>query len=235
VITTWDDLPAAFPTLSDPEAWLPVLQRHAEILHAAEERVRTTSVGAGEMVSRHFAESLEILRIIDDVGGQPPLIDVGPGGGFPGLVIAAVRRDWQITLVEPLKKRAALLVEAAQGLGLDNVRVEALRAEEAGRTDLRDSAAVVTARAVAPLPELLEYCAPLAAKDGLIVLPKGRSWESEMGGATNALSELGCAFVTAAPMRDAVSATPVALLVRKVAATPERYPRRAGIPRKRPL
>ncbi len=235
MITTWDDLPAAFPGFTHPDLWLPILQRHAEVLEAAGERVRTTSVGADEMVSRHFAESLEILRIIDEAGGGPPLVDVGPGGGFPGLVISALRPEWQVTLVEPLKKRAALLVEAAQSLGLANVSVEALRGEEAGRTALRDSAAVVTARAVAPLAELLEYCAPLAANDGLLVLPKGRSWEAELEAASNALSELACVFEKAAAMREEVSATPVALLVRKMAATPDRYPRRAGIPRKRPL
>jgi 16S rRNA (guanine527-N7)-methyltransferase len=235
MITSWDELPAAFPSLTGSEAWLPRLQTHAALLEAATARVRTTSVPAQGMIARHFSESLELLRILDDAGGGPPLVDVGPGGGFPGLVIASVRPHWKIALVEPLKKRSVLLSEVARSLGLAEVAVHAVRGEEAGRSPLRESATIVTARAVAPLAELLEYCVPLATVGGLLVLPKGQSWKEELEGAASALAELGCVLERTVEMRPEVSATPIALLVRKVAATDVRYPRRPGIPRKRPL
>lgn len=219
----------------DPDDWLPRLQQHAALLEAAADRVRTTSVSSDDIVGRHFAESLELLRLVEEDGSGPPLIDVGPGGGFPGLVIAAVHTDWPITLVEPLKKRADLLVEIAAALNLENVAVEPLRAEEAGRSALRESGATVTARAVAPLPELLEYCAPLARVGGLLVLAKGEAWQSEREAAAHALHELGCEFEQAAPLRREVSQTPVALLIRKQRPVADRYPRRPGMARKRPL
>jgi 16S rRNA (guanine527-N7)-methyltransferase len=88
-------------------------------------------------------------------------------------VIAAVEPDTPVTLVEPLKKRARLLDAMAQALGLANVKVEALRAEEAGRGPLRESGHLVTARAVAPLAELLEYTVPLARVEAHLVFARG--------------------------------------------------------------
>lgn len=235
MITSWEALPDMFPGLVDSESWVPRLQAHAAFLASAAPRVKTTSVDPAEMIGRHYAESLELLRLLDAAGVGPPLVDVGPGGGFPGLVIAAVRPDWPIMLVEPLKKRAKLLEDAAAEMGLRHAAVAALRAEEAGRSPLRETAAVVTARAVAPLPELLEYCAPLAAVGGLLAFPKGHGWQQELDSAAGAMKELGCSLEAEVEMRSAVSATPIVLLVRKTATTAERYPRRPGIPRKRPL
>lgn len=231
----WDDLPLLFPGFPAPEEWLPRLKAHAEVLAEQAPVVRTTSVSGDEMIGRHFAESLEILRIIREHEDEGLLVDVGPGGGFPGLVIAAVEPERQVALVEPLKKRGRLLEVAVERLGLEHVQVIALRGEEAGRTDLRETASVVTARAVAPLPELLEYCAPLARVGGLLALPKGRSAVEEVSGAAVALETLACEVLELAPMRPEVSATPHVVLLRKLGPTSSRYPRRPGMPRKQPL
>lgn len=233
---TWDQLPGLFPELADPRRWLPLLQRHASLLDAASVRVRVTSVAAEDAVRRQYAESLELLRIIESQSPRPPaLADVGSGGGFPGLVIAIIRPETQVHLVEPLQKRATLLSELAAALGLPNVVVHPIRAEEAGRGPLRDALPVVTARAVAELRELLEYTAPLAAPGGLVAFPKGSTFESELFAATGSMAALGCEFESSTPMRPEISTTVVVALFRKLAPTAAAYPRRPGVPGKRPL
>jgi len=233
----WIELPGLFPGLPDPARWLPLLQRHAAFLREHEARARVTSVSPEEAVRRHYAESLEIWRIACEGARAAPevAVDVGSGGGFPGLVMACVAPAARFALVEPLRKRAALLDGAARTLGLENVTVVAARAEEAARGEWRASAGLVTARAVAALPELLEYTAPFARAGGMLALAKGSGWEAELGGAGNAQQCLGCRFVRRIPMRPAVSETVGVLLFEQVQPSPEKYPRRAGLPHKRPL
>lgn len=232
---SWPELPLLFPDLEEPGRWLPLLERHAAILAEAAPRVRVTSVAAAASVRRHYAESLELLRIIRAQSGGETLADIGSGGGFPGLVIAAVEPDLSVHLVEPLQKRARLLEEAAAALGLRNVTIHAQRAEDAGRGPLRGTMAVVAARAVAPLAELLEYTAPFAAPGGLIALPKGSGLAAELAAATNAMASLAAGEPLIVPMRGEVSPMLSVLLLRKLGPTPAAFPRRAGLPAKRPL
>lgn len=215
--------------------WLPVLERHAALVAEAASRVSVTSVPPEEAVRRHYAESLELLRIIESEGRITALVDVGSGGGYPGLVIAAVRKNAEIHLVEPLQKRARFLAELADELGLTNVTVHAVRAEDAGRSALRDASPVVTARAVAELRVLMEYTAPLAADGGLVAFPKGSALAAELEAASGAMEALGLSFEGAPGMRPEVSETLRVALFRKHGATDVRYPRRAGVPGKRPL
>ena len=229
---TWSELPALFPALADPGRWLPLLERHAELLAAA--RVRTTAVRRAEAVARNYAESIEAYRL----AGAPArgrLVDVGSGGGFPGMVIAAIAPGLEVHLIEAHRRRAALLGEIAQELGLDQVTVHAERAEEAGRGSLRDSADLVLARAVAPLPVLLEYTAPMTAPRGVIAALKGSRADAQLEDAAGALSELACKHFETAMMRAVVSEHARVQLFRKLEATPDRYPRRPGMPAKRPI
>jgi 16S rRNA (guanine527-N7)-methyltransferase len=231
----WKDLPGLFPEFEAPGRWLPLLQAHAEILASAEPRVRVSAVARRAIVRRQYAESLEQWRIATD-GGQPSVaVDIGPGGGFPGLVAAAVSPDVHMHLVEPLQKRAALLKWAVVQLDLANVTVHAVRAEEGGRGPLRDSADVVTARAVAEMRQLIEYTAPFARPGGHLALAKGSGLVSELEVAANALSELGCRLLAVRPMRPAISSTIAVALFEKDVSTAQRYPRRAGMPGKRPI
>lgn len=228
----WESLPALFSDLSEAERWLPLLRRHAALL--AGSPVQTTTVTGGEVVARHYAESLETHRL----AGAPRegvVVDVGSGGGFPGLVIAAVAPGAEVHLVEARKRRAALLAEMAQALGLTNVSVHGERAEEAGRGALRDSGDLVVARAVAPLPVLLEYTAPLAATGASIAAVKGSRGGAELAEAEAALAALGCIHTGTEAMREEVAGRMRVLLFRKGRATPSRYPRRPGMPAKRPI
>jgi 16S rRNA (guanine527-N7)-methyltransferase len=115
------------------------------------------------------------------------------------------------------------------------VSVHAARAEDAARGPLRNAAGRVTARAVAALPELLEYTAPFARPGGLLALPKGTAADEELAAAGGALQALGCVLTARLPMRPAISETLSVLLFEVMAPTEARYPRRPGMPAKRPL
>ncbi|OAI43182.1 hypothetical protein AYO38_10965 [bacterium SCGC AG-212-C10] len=190
---------------------------------------------AADVIQRHYAESLECIACALAVSDGPKLVDVGSGGGYPGLVAAAVLPALDVHLVEPLQKRATLLREMAVELGLTNVTVYPQRAEDAGRGPLRDSSPLVIARAVASLAELLEYTAPMCAPGGAIVLPKGSGYASEIEAAQFAAAELGCSFEPTVPMREAINPLAVLVVLRKSTLTNKKYPRRAGLPGKRPL
>ena len=233
----WSELPELFPGFDSPGRWLPLLQRHQELLGAAEGHTRVTAVAPEDAVQRHFAESLETWRIaLESTGGGVALVaDVGSGGGFPGLVMACVAPAVRFELIEPLRKRARLLEGIAEELGLANVDIHACRAEEAGRGSLRDCADLVTARAVAELRELLEYTVPLCATGRHIVLPKGSALGNELADAENAMYELGVSWQATASMRGEISGTVRLAVFSKDASTADRYPRRPGVPGRRPL
>ncbi|MGE3073309.1 MAG: 16S rRNA (guanine(527)-N(7))-methyltransferase RsmG [Dehalococcoidia bacterium] len=233
----WDELPGLFPMLPEPARWLPLLRRHLELIVAAEEHTRVTSVAPADAIQRHYAESLETWRIAVEASGSMPAtaVDVGSGGGFPGLVMACITPGTTFHLVEPLQKRARLLEAMASDLGLSNVRVHPQRAEDAGKGPLRDAAPLVTARAVAKLAELLEYTAPFAAVGGLVALPKGSGLAGELEHAARAMEKLSCRHLGTWQMRPEVSDSARVAVFEKTAMTGSVYPRRAGVPGKQPL
>lgn len=233
----WAELPELFPKFERPGEWLPLLQRHHELLLAEAPRTRVTAVSPEDGVQRHYAESLEILRIALEAAARTPAVagDVGSGGGFPGLVAACVFRETRFALIEPLQKRARLLARAAEAMELGNVEVHPVRAESAGRGAFRDACDLVMARAVASLSELVEYTAPLTKPGGLLVLPKGSKGDAELAAAGHALDELRCGENRWVSMRPEVSVSLRVFLAEKAGVTPTAYPRREGLPGKRPL
>jgi len=236
-ILDWDDLPGFFPGFAEPARWLPLLQQHAALLREASPTVRATAIDAAEAPSRLYAESLETLRIALSHVERPVerFVDVGSGGGFPGLVAAALFPGWETVLLESHGRKAALLREIADQLGLTRVAVKHIRAEDAGRGELRDSACLVTAKAVAELRVALEYTAPLARVGGIVALPKGSRLPEEEAAAQGAMSALAVEYVRREPMRSEISATPWTAIFRKVRTTPAGLPRRAGVPSRQPL
>jgi len=127
--------------------------------------------------TRHIADSLQLLPLVPP--GGDPMADLGSGGGFPGLVLA-IATGRETHLVESDRRKAAFLIEAAARLGLDRVRIHSRRIEAATLPPV----AVLTARALAPLVELLPHAARFLAPSGVAIFPKGRSAEDEL---TNAL------------------------------------------------
>jgi 16S rRNA (guanine527-N7)-methyltransferase len=133
--------------------------------------------------SRHLQDSAQVAAYLPPVVKH--LVDVGSGGGFPGLVLAAILADreptCQVSLVEVDARKATFLREAARHMGL-RIEVHNRRVEDIGALD----ANVVTARALAPLSRLLNWCVPHLARDGTLLLPKGRGYEDEVANARTA-------------------------------------------------
>ena len=149
-----------------------------DLLYDANARMNLTAIrDRDEAWHRHVLDGLTLVPWIAAAhekaaarGGSPSLIDVGSGGGLPGLVLACVQPSLPITLVEATGKKARFLEEAAKRLGLDRVEVLAERAEVVGRDPRhRERHDLVTSRAVGPMPILAEYLVPLARTDGLVL------------------------------------------------------------------
>jgi 16S rRNA (guanine527-N7)-methyltransferase len=200
---------------------------------AADEHASTTVRDAAAAVDRHVADSLSALAL-PSVRGARRIADLGSGAGWPGLALAAALPDAHVALVESASRRCRYLGRAVEAAGLTNVEVVHARAEEwrdgAGRHDL------VTARALAALAVLCEYAAPLLAAAGELVAYKGAVAEDEARAGSRAAVELGlepAGVLTVAPYPGAGAAT--LHRFRKIAPTPERFPRRPGMALKRPL
>jgi 16S rRNA (guanine527-N7)-methyltransferase len=149
-----------------------------------------------ELETRHVPECVALAGLLPT--GARRLLDVGSGGGFPGLVIAIVRPDLDVHLLDSTAKKTDFLREAADVLELSNVTVHTGRAEELGRGELRGSFDVVTARAVAALSRLLAWTVPFLGPEGVLYAVKGERWQEELDEASDALRRTG-ARVLATP------------------------------------
>ena len=215
---------------------LDAFDRYAAALTAWNRRVRLVgSVYPHALYLRHFLDSLTVLALLPP--GPISLIDVGAGAGFPGLPLKLARPDLTLALVESVGKKAAFLRYLAETLGLSGVAVLQRRAEEAGRDPAqRAQYDVAVSRALAELAAVLELSLPLVRVGGLCIAMKKGALTEELANAQNALSRLGGQLVE---VRDAglpeLLPGHVLVIVEKVTPTPERYPRRPGLPAKRPL
>jgi 16S rRNA (guanine527-N7)-methyltransferase len=178
-----------------------------------------TSVRDPEQARRvHVDDSLAALELL----GEGPVADVGSGGGSPGIPLAFARPDLRFDLLESQARKCRFLEEWA-GI-LPNVEVVCVRAEEHARGAGRDAYGTAVTRALAPAPVAVEWCLPLVRPGGLAILVVGPS--------ADAAAAARAAAVLAGELEPG---PPGFLLARKVGATPARFPRRAGIARKRPL
>ncbi len=212
---------------------------YARRLLEANLRTNLTSTRDRDTVyRRHFVESLALLRVLQERDlVRSPAIDVGSGAGFPGLPIKIARPDVDLTLVEATGKKARFLESIVVELGLAAVTVVDARAEELAHNPVhRGAFRLALARTLAPLPVLLELTLPFLSMEGVLAAPKGGAAQRELRESANALAELGGAVEAAPPMElplDGPQQT--VIIVRKTGSTPERYPRRPGMPSKRPL
>ncbi len=209
--------------------------RYSAELRAWNTRVNLTAItDEREIVIRHFLDS---LRCALSWGEHPSrLIDVGSGAGFPALPLKILAPELHVTLVESVGKKAAFLRHIIATLDLRDVAVVTARAEVVGR-DLhhREQYDVVTARAVAELAILAEYCLPLCAIGGRVLAPKGNDVDDEVARARVAIARLGGQLLSVEPV-DIPGVEPRTLVViAKIAPTPAAYPRAVGVPVKRPL
>jgi 16S rRNA (guanine527-N7)-methyltransferase len=178
-------------------------------------------------------DSLVLLDFLPP--GALRVIDVGSGGGLPGLPLRLARPDLSLTLLEANQRKAAFLVQAAATLGLSSVEVVARRAEEAGHDPRhREAYDFALARALAPMPVLVELCLPFVAVGGrLLAMKTDAAVEAEA--AAGAISRLGGELVEIGGAASAARSLGQVVVVEKVRPTPPEFPRRPGVPGRRPL
>ena len=174
------------------------------------------------------------LVLLEHLGDAKKIVDVGSGGGLPGLPLKIVRPDLSVTLVESDQDKAAFIVRASAALGLEGVEVLAKRAEEVGQDPrYREAFDVAVARALAPMPVLAELCLPLVRVGGRLLAQKTAS--EDLQKAALAIDVLGGALnrVVAAP--SAIRGVGTVVIIDKIRPTPAAYPRRPGVPERKPL
>ncbi len=201
---------------------------HSPALYDALERARRLGVLGPGPVEDHVRHATAFVEALQAVPAGALVVDLGSGGGVPGLVVADARPDLNLVLLDAMERRCALLVDAVAALGL-GARVEVLhgRAEVVGRSQaLRGQADAVTARSFGPPATVAECAAPLLRVGGLLIV-------SEPPGAVDrwpraALSQFGLEVVNQPEQG------PVRVL-RQAAPCPDRFPRRDGVPAKRPV
>ena len=203
----------------------------------------TATRDPAELQRRHLGEGLALLAALRAQGtladrdAAVTVVDIGAGAGFPGLPMLIAQPALRLTLIEAHARRCRFLETVADALSLEGVAVVQARAEEAGRDPaLRALFDLAVARAVAPLPVLLEYALPLLRRGGLLAAPKGSRAATELAAAGAALAALGGVAEPALALSLPSDAPPQrVLLVRRAGELDTRYPRRPGIPAKRPL
>ncbi len=210
-------------------------QRYLELLLDWNERLNLTAITEpAQVAEKHFLDSISLLAFCPLKEGAR-LIDVGTGAGFPGVPVKILRPDIRLTLLDGSNKRLAFLTELCAALGLPAETVHK-RAEEAGRLPaFREQFDVATARAVAPLPVLAEYCLPLVKMKGFFWAMKGPGAEEELTAAGPALALLGGERAQVHRFALPTAGERVLLSVQKRAFTPKAYPRHGGTIVKHPL
>lgn len=210
-------------------------QTYLELLLTWNEKINLTAItDPMEVVEKHFADSLTLLAHCKIKQGAK-VIDVGTGAGFPGIPLKIMRPDIQLTLLDSLNKRLNFLGEVCGALGMEAERIHK-RAEEAGLIHkMRESYDVVTARAVAPLNVLCEYCLPLVKMKGFFLAMKGPGAREELNQAENALELLGGTDVELISLSLPEAGERNIVAVQKKAFTPKGYPRHGGTIAKHPL
>lgn len=155
------------------------------------EKINLTAITQPEEIAvKHFLDSILLLKAVD-MPERATLVDVGTGAGFPAIPLKIVRPDLRVTLLDSLNKRVSFLAEVSRLLGQDNTAIHG-RAEELGRdARLRERFDFATARGVAALPALCEYCLPFVKVGGIFAALKGPDVHAEIGGAKSALKLLG--------------------------------------------
>jgi len=222
--------------LALPPGFADAAERFVALLLDANRGMNLTRVVEPEAVGRlHLLDSLAALPIVDAIGPRRAL-DLGSGGGVPGLVLAIARPDVAWTLVDSVRKKADVLRSFVAALGLPNVEVLAERAEIVGREPARrESYDLVTARACAALPVLVEYALPLTAVGGALLAWKGRLADAELDAGRSAARLLGGDAPAVRPTGFAELGDHRFVVVPKSRPTPDTYPRRPGEPARRPL
>lgn len=210
------------------------LHDYLDLLLEANQRMNLTRIAdraAAEV--QHVGDALTVLPFLPN---RPhDLVDVGSGGGVPGIVLAIARPDVKVVLLESTQKKARFLQEAAAKLALANVTVVAERAETAGRGSLRESCDVAVARAVGAMDFLVEWCLPLVKKGGRMLAMKGARIAEELPAAQKAIRLLGGGDPVVHPVELPGAEHHVVVEIPKTGRTDARYPRDPTVAKGKPI
>lgn len=212
------------------------LNMYGNLLVEWNEKINLTAITEPqEVVFKHFLDCLLFFKC-SQVPQGAKIIDVGTGAGFPGLVLKIARPDIKLTLLDSLNKRITFLNEVIEKLGLEDVETIHARAEEGARKDaLRESFDIATARAVAPMNVLSEYCLPFVKKGGQFIALKGPAAENETLNAKKAISLLGGEKPIVIKENIEEIGERVIVRVKKISQTSPKYPRNSAKISKQPL
>jgi 16S rRNA (guanine527-N7)-methyltransferase len=228
-------LPIAGITLR--ESQVRDFERYEESLLEWNRRFNLTAItGREEIRTKHFLDSLSCLKVMQLRPGMR-VVDIGTGAGFPGIPLKIAVPEIQLTLVESVRKKADFCRFLAGDLQLREVTVLQARAEDVGRDPAhREQYDWAVARAVADLFVLAEYLLPLVRIGGYALAQKGANGLKEAQSAGDALRLLGGAVEKITPVElPGIAENRYLIVIRKTAATPPQFPRRAGMPSKKPL
>lgn len=223
--------------LSINEEKIEKLALYKDMLLSWNEQINLTAIlDQEEIAIKHFIDSLAVSRFIDFKKDQK-LIDIGSGAGFPGLPIKIIFPEINVTLLDSLQKRCRFLNELIRELGLSGIEAVHGRAEEKGQDPLmREEFDFAVARAVTKLPVLVEYCLPFVKEGGIFIAFKGPGVNDETKSAQKAITLLGGRLIENKIFTLPVSKEERSLvLIGKKESTEKIYPRRPGIPEKKPL
>ncbi len=209
------------------------LLEYMDLILERNRQVNLTAItDSNEFVEKHYVDSLAAATLPEFAGAQS-VMDLGTGGGFPGVPLAIAFPEKEFMLADSLNKRIRIIQEFCEEIGIGNVCAVHGRAEDLGRdAKLREHFDVCVSRAVADLRVLAEYCLPFVKVGGAFLAYKGSDCEEEVAAAEHAVRELGGNVDRIAK---AGSGDHRIVVIRKVAATPGKYPRRAGLPARKPL
>lgn len=211
--------------------------RYKDLLQEWNEKIDiTTIIEDDEVDIKHFLDSLTLVNT-NLFEGNKKVIDIGTGGGFPGLPLKIYNDDLDVTLMDSLNKRITFLNELINQLDLEGIEAIHGRAEEVSRTkEYRELYDICVSRAVARLNTLVEYCLPFVKPGGYFISMKGPDYTEELNEAKNAIDTLGGKVIrdyeVDIPRSDIRHSI---IIIEKVRKTPKTYPRGGGKPRKRPL
>ena len=211
--------------------------KYRDLLKEWNQKINITSIEDDEDIYvKHFLDSV-LLMNEDNYNEEKSIIDVGTGGGFPGLPLKIVNNNYKVTLLDSLRKRIDFLTVVANELLLDNVKFIHGRAEDFGQNkDYRERFDICVSRAVAPLNVLSEYCLPFVKKGGYFAAYKSENISSEIENSEKAVKKLGGIVKEIReinlPGTDIIRKI---IIIEKTEATNKKYPRKAGKPSKEPL
>jgi 16S rRNA (guanine527-N7)-methyltransferase len=217
---------------------------YIKMIQTYQKKVNITSIqDTFDIINKHFLDSLSCIGIINNLGKtfqqgkRLKIIDVGSGAGFPGVPVKMVLSDASMCLLEARKNRILFLREVIDKLELTDTKVVQDRAEKIGKAaEFREKYHIVLSRAVATLGVLCEYCLPLCQINGVMIAFKGSSYHEELSDNKEVIERLGGIMESINVVRIPHSNhLRYILVIRKIKPTPERFPRKNGIPQKRPL